>query len=125
MRDVHSGMQLARKLRPGSGKSTPYLGVVRRRERMKRLGATGIAALALLLAGCDDRQQRIEEAAAPGMEADAAAPGSGPIDIDVDTIQPDQFQPLPDTVDLVPQRMPPVTPGGQQPPPDPQGPGGR
>jgi hypothetical protein len=94
---------------------------------MRKLTATGIAALAtLLLGGCDDRRERIEEAAAPGMEADAAAPASGPIDIDVDTIQTDQSQPLDgDTVNILPQTMPPVTTPEQQPPPEPQGTGGR
>jgi hypothetical protein len=93
---------------------------------MRKVTATGIAALAALLLGaCDDRRERIEETAAPGMEADAAAPASGPVDLDVDTIDPDRFEPLNDTARIQPQRLPPVTPEGQQPPPEPQDTGGR
>lgn len=79
---------------------------------------TAIATLALLgfaATACDDRRERIEETAAPGMEQDAAAPASGPVDLDVDTIQPGQ---TPRADEIQPQTMPPVTPEGQQPPPE-------
>jgi hypothetical protein len=57
---------------------------------MRPLGAASVLVLVGLMAGaCDDRQQRIEETAAPGMEQDAAAPASGPVDLDVDTILPE------------------------------------
>jgi hypothetical protein len=82
-----------------------------------------VAAVALVAGACDDRQQRVEETAAPGMEQDAAAPASGPVDIDVDTIQPGQATPA---GELEPQRLPPVTPpDGQQPPGGQQQPAGQ
>jgi hypothetical protein len=73
-------------------------------------GALVIAAL--LTSACDDRRERIEETAAPGMEQDAAAPGSGPVDLD-DMMPPPDGAPG-DT--LVDQTLPPVTPEGQAPP---------
>lgn len=81
---------------------------------------TAIATMVLLVcaaAACDDRRERVEETAAPGMEQDAAAPASGPVDLDVDTIQPGQMQ-QPGAGEVQPQTMPPVTPEGQQPPPE-------
>jgi hypothetical protein len=87
--------------------------------------ACAVAAAALVTAACDDRQERVEETAAPGMERDAAAPASGPTDVDVDTIQPGQTQPgqtqpgqTQPGMGTQPQTLPPVTPEGQQPPPE-------
>jgi hypothetical protein len=80
---------------------------------MKAITTAGAVVLsAFLVSACDDRRERIEETAAPGMEQDAAAPGSGPVDLD-DRMPPADTTPG-DT--LVDQTLPPITPEGQAPP---------
>lgn len=70
--------------------------------------AASLSMVALLATGClEERRERIEEEAAPGMEADAAAPESGPVD--GFEVQPPVPAPDDDTV-VVDQTLPPVAP---------------
>jgi hypothetical protein len=85
---------------------------------MRGFTTAGALVLAgLLAAGCDDgRQERIEQEAAPGMEA---GPG------DAQQLHPPVPDPAHDDTVVVDQTLPPVTPDGQPPPPDQPPPAGR
>lgn len=71
--------------------------------------AAALMVVGLLFGACDDRQQRIEETAAPGMDREGAAPASGP-DVDIDTLLPPP-QPATEPADTM-QPGPPAPPDG-------------
>jgi hypothetical protein len=85
---------------------------------MKHFTMAGTLVLAgLLMGACEQRQERVEETAAPGMEA---GPGDSPPPAPGDWEQihpPVPTPPMDDTV-VVDQTLPPVTPEGQLPPQD-------
>lgn len=88
---------------------TEAMGTLRRWPAM----AASLGMVALLATGClDERRERIEEEAAPGMESDAAAPESGPVDgFDVQPTVP--TPPVGDTVMM--DTLPPDTMPGTMP----------
>jgi hypothetical protein len=84
---------------------------------MKAFTTAGAVVLsAFLVSACDDgRQERIEETAAPGMEAgpgDSPPPATG----DWQPVLPPVPDPAHDDTVVVDQTLPPVTPEGQAPP---------